>query len=85
MTAAELITVREAARRLGVHENTIRNWEERGVLRAARLPGSGYRRFSAADIARMREEMLSQFGAPETEAPLAKVSKRTQRPRADYS
>lgn len=61
----DLIGVREAARRLGVHENTIRNYEQKGMLRAARLP-SGLRKFSAADVARMREEMWSQF-APATE------------------
>ena len=31
---------------LGVHENTIRNWEARGLFRAVHLPGSGYRRFA---------------------------------------
>ena len=34
--------VREAARLLGVHENTIRNWVDDGTLDAERLPGSGY-------------------------------------------
>lgn len=65
---SDLIGVREAARRLGVHENTIRNWEKRGLLRAARLPSTGVRKFSAEDVARMREEMWSQF-APATEIP----------------
>lgn len=67
-TDKDLIGVREAASRLGVHENTIRNWEKRGVLRAARLLSSGIRRFSAADVARMREEMMTQF-APATVLP----------------
>ena len=35
-----LVNVREAAARLGVHENTIRNWEAKGILRAIHLPGS---------------------------------------------
>jgi len=57
---AELIQVRQAARTLGVHENTIRRWEERGLLRAVRLP-SGVRRFRAEDIEAVRESMFSGF------------------------
>ena len=57
------------ARALGVHENTVRNWEERGLLRAVRLPGSGFRRFAAADVERLRAEMFEQL-APATEGPI---------------
>jgi excisionase family DNA binding protein len=56
----ELIQVRQAARMLGVHENTIRRWEQRGLLRAARLP-SGVRRFRAEDIEAVRASMFSGF------------------------
>jgi excisionase family DNA binding protein len=56
-----MLSVRETAKRLGVHENTVRNWQERGLIRAARLPGSGYRRFRVEDVERMRREMLSQL------------------------
>jgi len=62
------ITVREAARRLGVHENTIRNWQRRGIIGRSIVLPSGIRRFSAEDIERMRSEMWSQF-APATELP----------------
>ncbi len=41
MATATQSNVRETARRLGVDENTVRNWEKRGLLRAIRLPGSG--------------------------------------------
>lgn len=44
-----LMQVREAARALGVSENTIRRWEERGLIPAVRLP-SGVRRFRPEDI-----------------------------------
>lgn len=57
-----VLNVRETARLLGIHENTVRNWVERGVLRAYRLPGSGYRRFGAADIDRVRASMLVDAG-----------------------
>jgi DNA-binding transcriptional MerR regulator len=37
------ITRREAAARAGVHENSIRNWEEKGLLKTQRQPrGSEY-------------------------------------------
>jgi excisionase family DNA binding protein len=68
-TTKELLNVRDTARALGVHENTVRNWEERGILRAVRLPGSGYRRFSAQDVERIRVEMFEHL-APATEGPV---------------
>jgi len=57
---AELMQVRQTARALGVHENTVRRWEERGLLRAVKLP-SGVRRFRAEDVAAMRKQMFSGF------------------------
>jgi excisionase family DNA binding protein len=57
---AHLMKVREVARTLGVHENTVRRWEERGLLRAVRLP-SGVRRFRPEDIEAIRAEMFSGF------------------------
>jgi excisionase family DNA binding protein len=69
MATKELLNVRETAQALGVHENTIRNWEARGLLRAIRLPGSGFRRFSSTDVERLRNEMFDQL-APATEGPL---------------
>lgn len=64
----EPITVREAALRLGVHENTIRNWQKRGLIGRSIVLPSGIRRFSRDDIERMRGEMWEQF-APATEIP----------------
>jgi excisionase family DNA binding protein len=55
--APQQLNVRETARRLGVHENTVRNWAERGILRASRLPVSGYRRFDVQDVDRLAREM----------------------------
>lgn len=53
---AELMQVREAARALGVSENTIRRWQERGLIPAVRLP-SGVRRFRRADIEAAQAQM----------------------------
>jgi len=57
---AQLMQVRQVARELGVHENTIRRWEERGLLQAVRLP-SGVRRFRAEDVEAIRAQMFSDF------------------------
>lgn len=46
----QMLNVRETADRLGVHENTVRNWANRGVIRAYRLPGSNFRRFDGSDV-----------------------------------
>jgi excisionase family DNA binding protein len=70
----DTIGVREAARQLGVHENTIRNWQKRGLLKAAQLP-SGIRRFSREEVERMRAEMWSQF-APATVLPEPRACRR---------
>ena len=43
------ISFREAAQRLGVHENTVRRYADRGLIRAVRLP-SGVRRLQRADV-----------------------------------
>lgn len=48
-TKSPFVTIREAARRLGVHENTVRRYADRGLIRAIRLP-SGVRRLRRADI-----------------------------------
>ncbi|MQA74741.1 MAG: MerR family DNA-binding transcriptional regulator [Solirubrobacterales bacterium] len=53
---AELMQVREAARALGVSENTIRRWEERGLIPAVRLP-SGVPRFRREDVEAVQARM----------------------------
>jgi excisionase family DNA binding protein len=63
MAIQGLLNVRETARQLGVSEATIRNWANRGVLRASRLPGSGFRRFDPSQIERLRQQMLTDLAA----------------------
>jgi excisionase family DNA binding protein len=86
MATKEFLNVRETANELSVHENTVRNLEKRGQLKAIRLPGSGFRRFRKQDIDRMREEMWSQF-APDTPMPdtSRRPTKRTTLTDADYA
>ena len=53
----DYVTLKEAARTLSVHEQTIRNWERRGVIQLVRLPGSRYRRVPTTEIARLKAQM----------------------------
>lgn len=51
---ATTMSVRDAARRLGVHENTIRNWMNAGNLAFEPMPGpSGFRRPLTASVERV--------------------------------
>ncbi|RZU50835.1 DNA-binding transcriptional MerR regulator [Krasilnikovia cinnamomea] len=49
-TAPGPFTVGEVAGRLGVTAATVRKWERAGIVQPGRDPGTGYRRFTAADI-----------------------------------
>ena len=53
--------VRQTADALGVHENTIRRWVDQGILPAARLPGSNYRRFDPAEVEKVRRGMIHRL------------------------
>lgn len=66
--AGTMMNVRAVATRLGVHENTVRNWEARGILHAVRLPVSGYRRFDEREVERFSREMRTHC-APADEGP----------------
>jgi excisionase family DNA binding protein len=71
---AELMQVRQAARVLGVHENTVRRWEQRGLLVAVKLP-SGVRRFRPEDVEAMREQMFSGFAPLREDADVVAVTR----------
>ena len=45
-----LLTARQVARLLNVHVNTVRRWNDRGILKAYRIGPRGNRRFSKVDI-----------------------------------
>jgi excisionase family DNA binding protein len=62
-SGAEYLNVREAARRLGVHENTVRNWAASGRLHAVAPPGSRYRKFDAAEVDRVALEQRGVVGS----------------------
>lgn len=60
-----MITIREAARRLGVHENTVRRYADRGLIHAERLP-SGVRRLRRQDVERLASGREDEFGRETT-------------------
>ena len=53
------LTLKEASEQLGVHPNTLRNWEQRGIIHLTRLPGSRYRRVPKAEVERLASGMES--------------------------
>lgn len=50
----ELLTLREVAARLGVHENTVRNWVKLGTLKSLRAVGTRGHRFDPREVERVR-------------------------------
>jgi excisionase family DNA binding protein len=65
------LSAQDAANRLGVHPNTVRNWGKRGVLHPTRLPGSNHRRFDAEEVERLANEMRLETNPLETGPPPA--------------
>ena len=51
----EWLSLDEAAKRLNVHPSTLRDWSDRGRIRAFRTPG-GHRRFSERDVLALGSE-----------------------------
>ena len=57
-----LLTVRQAARVLNVHENTLRRWCDEGLLRSCRINARGDRRLSEDDVAALSVHMHGNHG-----------------------
>jgi excisionase family DNA binding protein len=53
------LTLKNAARMLGVHEQTLRSWERKGLIRMARLPGSRYRRVPVEEVRRLQDVLAA--------------------------
>ena len=65
-TVNDWVGLTEAAKLLGVHPATIRNWADRGLLPSQKTPG-GHRRFRRADLMQWQE---GQRANPSAEAQL---------------
>jgi hypothetical protein len=58
------LTLKRASHQLGVHEQTLRSWEKRGLIQMVRLPGSGYRRVLVTEVERLQDKMLRAGDVP---------------------
>ena len=54
---SDMMTVREVARLLHVHPNTLRRWSNKGRIKAYRITARGDRRFKREEIARFLAEL----------------------------
>ncbi len=55
---ADLITIAEAAKLLGVSLPTLRRWDGSGKFRARRHPMNGYRMYAKDDVMRLRKKII---------------------------
>lgn len=53
----QYLTVNEVARLLGVSPLTVRNWDQKGRLKAYRNPMNNYRLYKISDIEKLLEEI----------------------------
>jgi len=67
-----MLTVREVARLLHIHSNTVRRWSDRGILGAYRITRRGDRRFRREDIARFLAELNANSGREKEAGPAGK-------------
>jgi excisionase family DNA binding protein len=56
----DMLTVREVARLLHVHPNTLRRWSNKGRIRAYRISPRGDRRYKREEIARFLAKFNTQ-------------------------
>ncbi|MBN1191428.1 MAG: helix-turn-helix domain-containing protein [Dehalococcoidales bacterium] len=55
-TLKPMMTVKDVARLLNIHINTVRRWSNQGILKAYRITQRGDRRYRQEDIARFLAE-----------------------------
>ena len=54
-----MLTTGEASKILGVHSNTLRRWNNQGIITAYRIGPRGDRRFRREDVAALPAEAVS--------------------------
>ncbi len=58
-----MLTVREVARLLNIHGNTVRRWSDQGIIRAYRITRRGDRRFRREDITHFLTGFKASYSA----------------------
>jgi excisionase family DNA binding protein len=56
----EILTIKDAAKVLGVSEPTLRRWDESGKFVARRHPVNGYRLYDRVKVLAMRKKILGR-------------------------
>jgi excisionase family DNA binding protein len=56
---ADLITIAEAAKLLGVSVPTLRRWDESGKFPARRHPMNSYRMYARDEVERLRKKIVA--------------------------
>ena len=70
---SDLLTVRQVAARFNVHPNTVRRWDQQGILTSCRIGPGNHRRFYRSEVERLlqsgsRSESVVRIHSPEAEA-----------------
>lgn len=68
-----LLGVREAANALGVHENTLRRWADKGLIKPVVNP-TGVRRFRREDVAALHARMYEGLAPLKTSEDVVPVT-----------
>ena len=68
-----MLTVREVAQLIHIHENTVRRWSDQGLIKSYRITHRGDRRFKREDIALFIAEFNS-YGSDQKRAMLSQAS-----------
>jgi len=61
----DMLTVREVARMLHVHPNTLRRWSNCGKIKCYHITSRGDRRYKRSDLARFIADLNISTGASE--------------------
>lgn len=51
----KLLTLKQVCEMLGVHANTLRDWDKKGILKAVRIGERGDRRYRKEDVMKLLE------------------------------
>jgi excisionase family DNA binding protein len=61
-TQPRLLTTKQAAKILNVHENTVRRWSEKGIIKSFRVGPRADRRFYESEIIETKLRIERQAG-----------------------